>query len=78
MEFVLKDQHCFRQRLGTEEATSHCLKQWCPRLSMDIYVTKSRRSNLEVYMLRGVAINHRVTQGGSTEPRDAWLDDTGD
>ena len=29
-------------------------------------------------MLRGVAINHRVTQGGSTEPRDAWLDDTGD
>ena len=29
-------------------------------------------------MPRGVAINHRVTQGGSTEPRDAWLDETND
>ena len=43
-----------------------------------IYVTKSRRSNLEVCMLHRVAINHRVTQGGSTESWDAWSDDTDD
>ena len=32
-------QHRFREWLGADQATSHYLNQWCPRLSTYIYVT---------------------------------------
>ena len=39
-------QHCFRQWLGAEQATSHCLNQWWPSLVTHICVSRPQWVNV--------------------------------